>query len=220
MRTIREDWSKDRYYFWYSEKQAQRQADCAAFMPNVIMHFRGKEYTECRQVGKGWSNWDDAVLVGTGCLDEVYEAGYPPVDGDPKWYALLGSGINLTPIRCRSRRYGSTAEWIKEIKKWLEKDNKDAGDLYREWYKEAEKKAMDDLKFDIERVNYFYRFGEWPEAEKPDYEKKYNNLIDVLNKSISVHKYMLDNCFLSPDKKSEYTTIIKLCKNLLGYEKA
>ncbi len=59
---IYEAWKKGhRYSYWYSEKQ-----DTPIFGEVINKtYFEGKEYSECRPIECGYSNWDDAILLGT-----------------------------------------------------------------------------------------------------------------------------------------------------------
>lgn len=70
------------HYFFYSEKQEER-----IYWPlwmsrglkedNPLPTFKGNPYTDMREIGTGWSDWDDAVYLGAGTIEDaaVYHPG-------------------------------------------------------------------------------------------------------------------------------------------------
>jgi len=61
------------HVFYFSEKQLHC---CDGFfkfdrMPNPDVRFKGKPYTEMREFKHGFSNWDDAKIVGIGGYSDV-----------------------------------------------------------------------------------------------------------------------------------------------------
>lgn len=60
---IYECWMKShKSSYWWSEKQ--NASIIMAGQTNRV-YFEGKEYSECKPIECGFSNWDDAILLGT-----------------------------------------------------------------------------------------------------------------------------------------------------------
>ena len=61
------------HVFWYSKKQYKILTDTYPSNPFVQGRplFKGNKYSEMREIGKGICNWDDAVIVGVGGVEDV-----------------------------------------------------------------------------------------------------------------------------------------------------
>ena len=59
------------HYFFYSEKQDERQKEFIWHHMESPTYFKGHPYTEMREIGKGWPDWDDAVYLGAGTFLDI-----------------------------------------------------------------------------------------------------------------------------------------------------
>lgn len=65
-------YKKITHAFYYNHKQKNINYDWVYGIEKTsINKFKGKEYTEMKEFNYGWSNWDDAILIGIGTYSDI-----------------------------------------------------------------------------------------------------------------------------------------------------
>lgn len=126
-------WGSGRYYFFYSATQRLAQGQFTGLMAELPT-FKGKEYTEMKSVGKGWSNHDDAVLLGIGTIEDVAHNLKGPLSIQFTKPAWMGDCFRLDPI-LTDRYYVGIDPYIGMYKSAAEIAFEAKWRAYNEWLK-------------------------------------------------------------------------------------
>jgi hypothetical protein len=65
--------NKITHLFFWSKKQdtLSKEAGWFDMRPKKDTYIKGKKYSEMREIGRGYSNWGDAIIVGIGGYSDV-----------------------------------------------------------------------------------------------------------------------------------------------------